>query len=248
VSLRNLQWAAAAFLLLPVSAAAQAPRITPAGDPSVQADTIYRLAVDPADHPDEAALFLLDDGVIVVEADGRERRTFRQIVQVLKQSAVEGLAEHSFSWSPDNEEFTLNWIRVVQPDGTVISAGPAQQQESDVPATMGAPVYANRKVIRASMSGVAVGTIVDFSYTTTKTKPWVPGDFYQWWGVSTGLSVKRSRLVVDAPVSEKLRIEERNLNFARRTERANGRQVLTWATGDLTRIKPEATTSAGSRG
>ena len=59
-----------------------------------------------------------------------------------------------------------------------------------MPAAMGAPVYANRKVIRASMSGVAVGTIVDYSYTTTKTQSWVPGDFYQWWGVSTGLSVQ----------------------------------------------------------
>lgn len=240
MSVNRYGWIVAGVLLLPGSLAAQAPRITPDGDPSVQADSIYRLAVDPADHPDESAVFLLDDGVIVVQADGRERRTFRQIVQVLKPSAVEGLAEHSFSWSPDNEEFTLNWIRVVQPDGTVISAGPAQQQESDVPATMGAPVYANRKVLRASMSGVAVGTIVDYSYTTVKTRPWVPGDFYQWWGVSTGLSVKRSRLIVDAPEGERLRIEERNLDFPRQTTRAGGRQVLTWATGNLTRIKPEA--------
>ena len=228
------------LLLFPCAAAAQAPRITPAGDPSVQSDSIYRLAVDPRDHPDESAVFLLDDGVIVVEADGRESRTFRQVVQVLKQSAVEGLAEHSFSWSPDNERFTLNWIRVVRPDGSVVSAGPAQQQESDVPAAMGAPVYANRKVLRVSLSGVAVGTIVDYSTTTVKTRAWVPGDFYQWWGVSTGLSVQRSRLIVDAPASEALRIKERNLNFARQTTRAGDRQVLTWATGGLKQVESEA--------
>ncbi|HOX19674.1 MAG TPA: DUF3857 domain-containing protein [Gemmatimonadales bacterium] len=228
------------LLLFPFAAAAQAPRITPAGDPSVQSDSIYRLAVDPRDHPDESAVFLLDDGVIVVEADGRESRTFRQVVQVLKQSAVEGLAEHSFSWSPDNEQFTLNWIRVVRPDGSVVSAGPAQQQESDVPAAMGAPVYANRKVLRVSLSGVAVGTIVDYSTTTVKTRAWVPGDFYQWWGVSTGLSVQRSRLIVDAPATEALRIKERNLNFARQTTRAGDRQVLTWATGGLKQVESEA--------
>ena len=228
------------LLLFPCAAAAQAPRITPAGDPSVQSDSIYRLAVDPRDHPDESAVFLLDDGVIVVEADGRESRTFRQVVQVLKQSAVEGLAEHSFSWSPDNERFTLNWIRVVRPDGSVVSAGPAQQQESDVPAAMGAPVYANRKVLRVSLSGVAVGTIVDYSTTTVKTRAWVPGDFYQWWGVSTGLSVQRSRLIVDAPASEAIRIKERNLDFARQTTRAGDRQVLTWATGGLKQVESEA--------
>lgn len=238
--LRRIAWGAAAMVLLPWGLAAQAPRITPAGDPSVQSDSIYALAVDPADHPDESAVFLLDDGVVVVEADGRERRTFRQVVQVLKQSAVEGLAEHSFSWSPDNEEFTLNWIRVVRPDGVVVSAGPAQQQESDVPASMGAPVYANRKVLRVSMSGVAVGTIVDYSYTTSKSRSWVPGDFFQWWGVSTGLSVQRSRLIVDAPASERLRLEERNLDFSPQVVEADGRQVRTWAARDLVRIKPEA--------
>jgi hypothetical protein len=240
VTATRLGWAVAAVLALPCAVAAQAPRITPAGDPSVRSDSIYRLAVDPADHPDESAVFLLDDGVVVVQADGQERRTFRQIVQILKQDAVERYAEHSFSWSPDNEQVTVNWIRVVRPDGSVISAGPAQQQESDVPAEMGAPVYANRKVIRVSMSGVAVGTIVDYSYTTVKKRSWVPGDFYQWWGVSTGLSVQRSRFIVDAPASEQVRIQERNLTFPVRTDRSGGREVRTWATGNLQRIKPEA--------
>jgi transglutaminase-like putative cysteine protease len=240
VSATRLSWAVAGLLVLPWAAAAQAPRITPAGDPSVRSDSIYRLAVDPADHPDESAVYLLDDGVIVVQADGQERRTFRQVVQILKQDAVERYAEHSFSWSPDNEQVIINWIRVVRPDGSVVSAAPAQQQESDVPAEMGAPVYANRKVIRASMSGVAVGTIVDYSYTTIKKRSWVPGDFYQWWGVSTGLSVQRSRLIVDAPASEGVRIEERNLDFPVRTDRAGDREVRTWATGNLQRIKPEA--------
>jgi len=32
---------------------AQAPRITRAGDPTVRNDTIYRLAVNPADHADD---------------------------------------------------------------------------------------------------------------------------------------------------------------------------------------------------
>ena len=233
-------WALAGLLALPLAAGAQAPRITPAGDPTVRSDSIYRLAVDPADHRDESAVFLLDDGVLIVEADGRESKTFRQVVQILKAEAVERYAEHSFSWSPDNQELTINWIRVVRPDGSVISAGPAQQQVSDVAAELGSPVYVNRKVVRASMSGVAVGTIVDYSYTLVQTRPWVPGDFYQWWGVSTGLSVQRSRFILDAPAGEKVRIQERNLNFPRRTQMVGGRQVLTWATGNLPRIEGEA--------
>ena len=61
------------LVLLPftvLSLTAQAPRITPQGDPSVRADTIYTLAVNPADYPEENAAVLLDDGVVHLEADG----------------------------------------------------------------------------------------------------------------------------------------------------------------------------------
>ena len=86
-----------ALLAAPAVAAAQAPRITPKGDPSVNADTIYKLAVKPADFPEERAAFLLDDGVVRFEADGRATRTFRQIVQLLKPEAADDYREQSFS-------------------------------------------------------------------------------------------------------------------------------------------------------
>jgi len=237
-----LSRALVSLVLLPfavVSIAAQAPRITPQGDPSVRADTIYKLAVNPAESPEENAAFLLDDGVVRFDADGRGTRTYRQIVQILRPEGVDGYREHSFSYQPRHERFTLNWIRVVKPDGTVISEKPSHVQESDVPAEMGDPVYNDRKVVRASISGVEPGTIVDYSYTTEELKPFLPRDFYLSWGVSTGLSVKRSRYIVDVPGSLSPRIAEENLNFARKETRANGRHVYVWATHDLPKLKTE---------
>ena len=49
---------------------AQSPRVTPAGDPSVKSDTIYSLAVKPADYADQPYVYLLDDGIVKLEADG----------------------------------------------------------------------------------------------------------------------------------------------------------------------------------
>jgi hypothetical protein len=227
------------LLFAVASLAAQAPRITPQGDPSVRADTIYKLAVNPADYPEESAAFLLDDGVVRFEPDGRGTRTYRQIVQILRPEGADRYREHSFSYQPKHERFTLNWIRVVKPDGTVISEKPSHLQESDVPAEMGDPVYNDQKVVRASITGVEPGTIVDYSYTTEELKPFLPRDFYMSWGVSTGLSVKRSRYIVDVPASLSPRIAEENLNFARKETTANGRRVYVWATHDLPKLKPE---------
>lgn len=218
---------------------AQAPKITQQGDPTVQADTIYKLAVKAADHPEEDAVYLLDDGVVRLEADGRGTQTFRQVVQILKEAAVENYTEWSFGYAPGHEKFTLNWIRVIGPDGKVISSGPSHEQDSDVPATMGDPVYSDRKVKRLSLSGVAPGTLVDYSYTREELKPFLPGDFFQTWSVSTGLTVRRSRFIVDVPASLQVRLHERNLNFPRRTSDVGGRRVYTWVAADVPRLKGE---------
>jgi len=218
---------------------AQAPRISQLGDPSVRPDSIYKLAVDPAKYPEQDAAFLLDDGVLRLEADGRGTRTYRQIVQILRQSAVERYQEQSFSWSPAHERLIVNWIRVVRPDGSVVSAKPAHVQDSDVPASTDDPMYSDRRVRRLSLSGVAPGTIVDYSVTTEELKPFMPRDWFATWSVSTGLQVARSRYVIDLPATLAPRITERNLTF-KRTERVAGtRRVYTWATSDIAKVKPE---------
>ena len=226
-------------LSLGTRTAAQLPQITQQGDPSVRADSIYRLAVQPADLPDESAAYLLDDGVVRIEADGTGTKTYRQIIQILRSDAVDDFREQRFSYAPKHQKFTLNWMRVVKPDGTVISEKPLQVQESDVPAQLGDPTYSDRKVIRISLSGVEPGTIIDYSTTTEELKPFLPGDFFESWSISTGLAVKRSRYIVDLPASLKAHIDERNVKHPR-TETVNGsRRILTWTARDLPKIKPE---------
>ena len=218
---------------------AQAPVITPAGDPSVEADTIYRLAVAAGDTnaSDQSWIYLLDDGVLRFEPDGRGTRTYRQVVQVLQPDGVETWAERSFSYDPEHERLTVNWLRVVKPDGTIVSDAPVLTQDADVPAAMNAPVYTRRKVRRFSLSGVTPGTLVDYSFTTEELTPWLNGDFYRSWLVSTGFYTRRSRYLVDLPAGFKPHLVETNSHrlFAERT--AAGRRVYSWTAQDVPRPK-----------
>src|SRR5574340_1431221 len=221
------------------AAAGQARVITPRGDPSVRSDTIYALAVKPADHPDEPFVYLLDDGVIRLEADGRSTRTYRQVVQVLQQDAVEDWAEQSFSYEPGHQRLTVNWIRVLGADGKLISDKPAIAQDADVPAAMGDPVYTDQKVRRISLSGVAPNTLVDDSYTIEELKPYRPGDCFATWSTTTGSFTRRSRYVLDVPAQMTPLLVERNLITPRHTATAHGRTVYTWAANDVARVKSE---------
>jgi transglutaminase-like putative cysteine protease len=229
----------AAGPLLAVSLSAQAPVITPAGDPSVQSDTIYRLAVDPKDHPDDPFVYLLDDGVVRVESDGRTTRTYRQIVQILNQDGVDQWAEQSFSYDASRERMRVNWVRVVKPDGTIISDKPSHQQESLSPVALSAPVYSDSKVLRLTLAGVAPGTLVDYSFTTERFQPPLPGDFNSTWSVHTTRLVRRSRLLLDIPAGMHPHIQERNLHFRPRITEARGRRVYVWAAQDVPRVERE---------
>ena len=230
---------AALFAVIARPAVSQAPRITPSGDPSVRNDTIYKLAVNPADYADDDYVYLLDDGVLRFEADGRSSRTYRQVIQILNQDGAEAWGEQSFSYSSGSEKLTVNWIRVLKPTGEVLSAQPAHEQESLAPVALDAPVYSDEKVRRVTLSGVAPGTLVDWSYTVERVKPLVPGDYYSGWRVTTGLLVRRSRFLVDVPASVTPRIQEENVHFKRQEVVAHDRHVYTWATKDVPKLETE---------
>ncbi len=222
-----------------VALKAQAPRITPNGDPSVANDSIYSLAVNPADYPDQPFVYLFDDGVLRFESDGRARRTYRQVVQILTQQSAAQWGDATFPYSSERQRLTINWIRVLRPDGTVISAKPAHEQESIAPVAQDAPVYSDTRVRQVTLSGVAANTILDYSYTVEDKKPLIPGDFYSTWRLNTGHVTRRSRFVVDVPDTYIPRVQERNIHFARQTDINHGRRVYTWATTDVPRPERE---------
>jgi len=182
---------------------------------------------------------LLDDGVVRYEADGTGTKTYRQITQILTPDAVGDYAEHEFSYSPGHQRLTVNWIRVLHTDGSVISEAPSQVQDADVPAALGDPVYTDTKVRRYSLSGVVAGSIVDWSYTIEDFKPFLPGDFSASWSIHTGAFTRRSRYLVDLPAAVRPHLVERNLTFRHREAVARGRRTYLWTAHDVPRVSPE---------
>jgi hypothetical protein len=206
---------------------------------SVINDSIYKLAVNPADYPKDAYAFLLDEGVYRIEANGRWSRTLRQVIQILKPQGADMYREQQFAYEPDREKLTINWMRVVRPNGEVISGKPEQVQESDVPAAMAVPTYTSTKVKRLSLSGLDSGSVLDVSVTTEEINPPMPGDFLHSWRINPPTPVRRSLMVLDVPQSYNPTIVEKNLNF-RRTERVgNGRKIYVWAVNDMKRQEME---------
>jgi hypothetical protein len=217
-------------LLIASPALAQAPTVQ---------DSLYSMTVNPGDHTDLAYVWLLDEGKYSIEADGRVKNTTRQVVQILKPEGAEAYRERRLTWNPEHQKLTVNWMRVVRPNGEVISAKPEQVQDSDVPAEMGVPMYTATKVRRMSLSGLEAGTILDFSITTETDASMMPGEFFVSWRVTTPTYVVRSNLEVDVPTAMSPLITERNLDFKRAERTENGRRIYTWRKSNVNRFRGE---------
>ncbi len=203
-------------------------------------DSVITLAVDPAAHRGQPYVILLNDTYNRIEVDGRSTRRIRQVFQVLDPQVVRGLSERAFNYSRSHQSLSIDWIRVLKPTGEVLSDKPAQEQESDVAARMTNPVYQEQRVRRVSLSGVAVGTILDIQYSMEERGPYRPGDFLLGWNINNQVPIRRSRFTVDVPSGYQPRIVEHNLDFSREERDEAGRRTYVWATQDVPAYLGEA--------
>jgi hypothetical protein len=234
------------LLLAAAASRAQAPVITAQGDPSISSDSIYHLAVDPARHRGESFVILLDDGVERVDAGGKGTRTYRQVVQVLDLPALLRWTNLSIPYDPVFGRVRVNWARVLNADGSIVS--PALLRKSEQRPPSDDPGYAHGAQLWVHLGGAEPGMLVDVSYTTETDSAYYGNDLPVAWRINTpSATVLRSRLIVDVPDSLPLHITEINVKFARRESAANGRHTYTWATTNVPRVvdEPFSTDSNG---
>lgn len=225
------------LLGLPLVLSAQAPRITTSGDPSVRSDTIYALAVDPAEYPGHDVVLLFSDCVLSIEADGSARRTYRTVAQVLTQDGAKAYGQWNLDYHPDRERLRLNWARVLKVRGAEISRRPVVDQES--PQAIEDNVYSGRLLRQLTLGGVAPGTIVDLSYTIETYHPALAGDVSEIFLVSNFDPVRRSRFILDAPRRQPPRYDGFNLTAAPTVRESRDRVTTTWSAADVPALRTE---------
>src|SRR6185312_7988496 len=115
---------------------------------------------------------------------------------------------------------------------------PSITQASDVPAAMSNPTYSDTKVIRYSLAGVAVGTIVDIDWTV-ESDPYLRGDYTAAWRTTMPYPAMRSRFVLDVPASPAPRIVEHHVDIKRFEQQDGARTLYVWAKQNVMPVKGE---------
>lgn len=203
---------------------AQAPAITTAGDPTVRADTIYRLAIPASQAGGRETVTLFDDRIVRVESDFRTSTTERRIWQQIEPLDPKYGRGWSFAVTQpgDGQQVRLNWLRILRRDGSLV----AQASPADLKPERSAEFIEWNLDFQRPDSG----QIVDYSYTTTETaRPKFPEFFAEFGPERT----RRARTVIDVPASMRLRISERYLATPRTETTVAGRRTYTWTAREL---------------
>ncbi|HUH11745.1 MAG TPA: DUF3857 and transglutaminase domain-containing protein [Longimicrobiales bacterium] len=202
-------------------------------------DSIRALAAEPADYPEERAIYLLVEGATRQEPDGTGERTYRFVQRALVEEAVRGMAERRVTYDADRQEFVLHWARVLDGEGNVVSEEPIHVQEGDEPVPTQSPIYTARKRVSISLGGLAAGHSVDYAYTIRQLEPAIPGDYWLRRAVRGGATVRRYRYLLDVPTGTEPRIVEENLRGPARVTEEGGRRLHEWRFAELERIESE---------
>jgi hypothetical protein len=196
-------------------------------------DSVYRLAVNPAEHPEDNAILLLDESVTHISNNGHRSQTVRQVVQILTQEAAQAWGEYTIGYVSSRQTLVINRARVVKLNGTVISDKPVVEQESNAGVDDNAPIYTDGKVHRMSLGGGVPGTIVDIMYTIVDTAPIMSNDYFSVINVTRQIPVRQSHIVINAPISLNLTVEERNMPVHGQKLDVGGRRIMTWTANDI---------------
>jgi hypothetical protein len=132
------------------------------------------------------------------EADGRATCTWYLVYRILTQKGTEGWDDVSVSWEPWHDERPGVRARVITPDMAIhildpktITDSPAQDDENNI--------YSDRRVVRAPLPAIAVGSIVEEEETVKENAPLFSAGIVRRQSFGRYVPVQHSRLVLDAP-------------------------------------------------
>ena len=226
-----------ACALLPLSAHAATPAPSPF---DVSAATLVKSAPTAAQFPDAGSITLRDEDVIHLNADGSNVDISHETFKIFNQRGRDK-AEISIPFNASNEKISNVHARTIKPDGTVLVAAPGDIHQS-APFSEYA-MYDDAKINGISMPGVEDGVIIDYVYTRTTTKSYLPGQYSEMWSFRDGVDpVKLSKMTLVAPASLKIQTQPHNTTgmTARVTTSPDGKlKTYVWGMGGLDPLIPE---------
>jgi transglutaminase-like putative cysteine protease len=242
---RLLVWAAICCLiaLIPASAPAQDKAKTeqPAGATSSQnqaATPAPAPAAKPPDFSKEALVFDKTYTRIRFEDDGTGTRETTGRVHILAEAGVKTMAVLTFTYTASNQQVDVAYVRVIKPDGSVVTTPPYNIQDMPADVSREAPMYSDIHQKHVAVKGLGVGDTLEYQVTLNTFRPEVPGHFWFEYNFAKEHIILDEELDLDVPAGKPVTVASADMQPT--ITAAGGRKLYHWAGSNLTPPDPDA--------
>jgi len=212
-------------------ASAQASPAAPAAIP----------AAPPAKAPSVAKEAVVFDKLLTrihEEADGTGTRETTARIRVLADAGVKEFAVLEFTYTASNQQMDIGYVRVIKPDGTVVTTPDYNVQDLPADVTREAPMYSDIHQKHVAVKGLGVGDTLEYMTTLRTLKSEVPGQFWLEYSFQKNNVTLDEELDLDVPADKPVTVASADAQPTITT--ASGRKLYHWASQNLSRPDPDA--------
>jgi tetratricopeptide (TPR) repeat protein/transglutaminase-like putative cysteine protease len=112
------------------------------------------------------------------ENDGTGERDLTARIKVQSDAGVQQLGELVFGFNSANEQMDVKYVRVLKPDGTVITAAPDAIKEMTASVERDAPEYTDYKEKHITVPSLHVGDTIEYDILTKTVTSLAPNEFW----------------------------------------------------------------------
>lgn len=214
------------IILVSASARGQAP--AQASGPPAHQETLPSRGVKVVEKPAEAFVIESLHTTMRFENDGTGMRETAANVRVLSEAGVKQWGLLSVGYSSAGEDVTFPYIRVLKPDGTVISTPPENVQDTTAEITREAPMFSDYHEKHVTVRGLAAGDRLEYDVRVRIHTALVPNQFWTSYRFDTNDTVGDEQLEMNLPKDRYVNVKSTEVKPQVREE--NDRRIYLWKT------------------
>ncbi len=188
---------------------AQQARTKESGHPAVKqesrpATNTETSPAEPADYSQEA--FVIEHYIdsFRFENDGTGREQIDARVKINSDSGVQALGQLKVGYSALSDKLEVVYVRVIKPDGTVITAQESAVQDLTIP---DAPVYTDYHQKHITVPSLRPGDVLEYQFVRTIVNPLAPGQFWTSYDFNDRTIVLDEQLEINVPKARQVKLK-----------------------------------------
>lgn len=183
-----------------------------------------------ADYSKESSVIQTLHTAVSFRDDGAATREETARIQIQSEGGIEDWGLLSFSFNSANQDVEIGYVRVLQPDGTIVNTPLSDVQEVTDDVTRDAPTYSDYREKHVPVKGLRAGSVLEYKVITRDRTALVPNQYWYDFNFDSEHIVLDQELQVTVPKDRDLKVKSPKF---RPTVLEEGKQrVYTWKTAN----------------